>query len=44
MRGEKKQRRKATKKVRDSHMRGIYEILGKEEEVKICKVCKVKFT
>ena len=42
MRGEKKQRRKATKKVRDSHMRGIYEILGKEEEVKICKVCKIE--
>jgi len=30
------------KRKRDSHMRGIYEVLGKEDEVKICKLCNIE--
>jgi len=37
-----KKQKQMKKKHRDSHMRGIYEILGKEEEIKICKVCKIE--
>jgi hypothetical protein len=34
--------KKIKKRERDSHMRGIYEILGKEDETKICKICKIE--